>query len=120
MSLRDSSSLFNEGLKMMGKCPVCHNKFNPISAQILEEKNDNYLVYVRCQHCQSSVIAVITAGMFGVTSIGLITDLNAEEVLKFKNNKSINIDDVINTHQLLQHKQIIKDYIDITLPSVKR
>jgi hypothetical protein len=45
----------------------------------------------------------------GINSIGLVTDLTAEDVLKFKNYPAISSDDVILIHQFLEEKQILKN-----------
>jgi len=104
-------SLFQEGLKMMGRCPVCNNRFDPADVKVLEDREDAYLIYIRCRHCQSSIVAVVTAGILGVTSIGLITDLDSEEIMKFKDSRQISSDEVIDLHQLLRQKRTIKEWL---------
>ncbi len=99
----DESSLpfFQEGLKLINYCPVCQNRYDRPEAKILEESDGSCLIHLKCRRCGSSVVALVVANVFGVTSIGLITDLASEEVLKFKNAEPVGTDEVIAAHQLL-------------------
>ncbi|MFH1226130.1 MAG: hypothetical protein V1684_02525 [bacterium] len=99
----DESSLpfFQEGLKLINYCPVCQNRYEQLEAKILEEREDACLIHLKCRRCSSSVVALVIANVLGVTSVGLITDLASEEVLKFKNLTPIGADEVIGIHQFL-------------------
>lgn len=110
----DESSLpfFQEGLKLINYCPVCQNRYDQPEAKILEEREDAYLIHLKCRRCSSSVVALVVANVLGVTSVGLITDLASDEVLKFKNTAPIGVDEVIATHQLLSaDKECLKQLI---------
>ena len=91
-----------EGVNLISNCPICNVKYNPLQLRILEEKKDSHLVYIKCSSCQAGVVAVIMSGGIGVTSIGLITDLSAEDVIRFKDVKEISLDEVLEMHELLE------------------
>lgn len=113
MSFEESPNFFHEGLKLISYCPVCNNRYDQVEAKILEERDDAYLVHLKCRRCYSSVIALITAGALGVTSVGLITDLESTEVMKFRGQPNITADDVIKIHLLLtQDKEAVKKIIN--------
>lgn len=99
----DDSSLpfFQEGLKLINHCPVCQSRYDQPEAKILEEREGACLIHLKCRRCGSSVVALVVANIFGITSVGLITDLASEEVLKFKDAAPIGADEVIDVHQLL-------------------
>ena len=104
--------LFNESLKVISSyCPVCHSRYNPIEAKILEENDEAHLVHIRCRHCQVAILALVLVNNLGVSSLGLVTDLNSEEVLKFKDLPPVTCDDVITTHQLLSDKKVLIDQL---------
>lgn len=103
-----SSNFFQEGLKFISFCPACRSRYDQVEAKILEERDESYLVHLTCRHCGSSVLALVATGILGITSIGMITDLNSEEVIKFKETESIAADEVIEAHQLLADRGIIK------------
>lgn len=97
----NNSPFFQEGLKLISSCPVCQNRYGQMEAKVLAEADESYLIYVKCRRCASSVVALVTAGIFGITSVGLITDLAGDEVVKFKETDKITADEVIAIHQFL-------------------
>lgn len=92
----------SENLKIINACPVCKQKFNPIEAKLLEEKDGAHLLHVKCNKCSSSVLVLIFVNQFGVNSIGLIVDLEADEILKFTNLSPVSSDNVLDFHLLLK------------------
>jgi len=97
-------NFFDESIRIISFCPVCNNKYNPIEAKVLEEKEEAHLIHIKCRRCQSSVVALILTSSLGISSMGIVTDLNSDDVLKFKTSKSISADDVIEIHQILNKK----------------
>ena len=90
-----------ESLRLVSFCPICNTHYNPLTAQILEEREDAHLVHAVCRKCDSSIVALVLTGGLGISSVGLVTDLNGQEVLKFRNVGAIHANDVIEAHQLL-------------------
>lgn len=103
---------FNEDLKIVSYCPVCNHRHNPVKAQVLADKNGAHLIYVKCSHCQSAVLAVVSVGNLGVTSVGLVTDLSSDDITKFKNSRPINCDDVIEVHKRLTQDKVLIDQLN--------
>jgi len=107
MSNNFLSQLPLEELKLISFCPICNEHHKLVEAKILEEKDNNYLIYLKCKKCQSSIITLATHNGMGINSVGLVVDLTVEDVLKFKDFPVINSDDVILTYQFLEEKQIV-------------
>ncbi len=93
-----------DGVKLVTFCPICDEHHKNIDAKILEERGNNYLVYLKCKKCNSSIVSLIANSGAGVNSINMIVDLVEDEVLKFKDFKAINSDDVIAVHQFLNQE----------------
>ncbi|MFA5029462.1 MAG: hypothetical protein WC518_01775 [Patescibacteria group bacterium] len=93
----------DDGLKIVANCPVCHYHYNPGEAKVLEENEGAHLIYLKCRRCYSAILVLIMANNFGISSVGLITDLDSHEVMKFKAAKETNSDDVLSVHQLLEN-----------------
>ncbi|MBN1778905.1 MAG: hypothetical protein JW816_01670 [Candidatus Buchananbacteria bacterium] len=94
--------LFNESLKVVSSyCPVCNSKYNPVEAKILEERNDSHLIHIKCRNCSASIVALVIVGNMGVSSIGMVTDLQSDEVLKFKSSRPVTADEVLDFHQTI-------------------
>ena len=105
-------NLFNDNTTLITHCPVCSLRYEPLEAKILDEGSNAHLVYIKCQNCHSSILAVIMASNFGLSSVGLITDLSGDDVLKFRDVEAISYDDVIEVHQFLNQEKVIVEYLD--------
>src|SRR3989344_793173 len=102
--------LFNESLRVVSThCPVCNSRYNPIEAKVLAEKNDAHLVHITCQQCRSAILAVVLVSGTGISSIGLVTDLTSEDVLKFRDAGALTHDDVIDLHQFITKQKVLID-----------
>jgi len=98
---------FSNEIKFIQECPVCHTPRRVIKASVLEEGETNRLIYLTCPACQSSIIMLISLGVFGVDSIGLLTDLLPLEVLKFKDTGLIGSNDLLDLHQILNNNSLL-------------
>ena len=105
-------NLFNDNPNLITHCPVCNRRYEVLEARILEEADNKHLVYIKCRSCQATVLAVIMTNNLGISSVGLITDLNGDDILKFKSAEAINCDDVLEVHQLLNKEHALIDYFD--------
>ena len=94
-----SSSLDN--LRLISYCPLCNAHYSPTEAKILEQKDGAHLIHVECGNCRSSIVAGGITGSIGISSVGLITDLTSQDVMRFKNSESLSEDDVIEAYQTL-------------------
>lgn len=82
-------------------CPMCGTEYVPEEARVVSEKEGAFLIHTNCKKCRCSVVATLVANQMGVSSIGLITDLTYEDVLKFKDGESITADDILSVYSLL-------------------
>src|SRR5690606_24858519 len=93
-----------EGLRLISKCPLCSEQYQPFQANIVEEKAEAQLVHIQCHKCQSAIVALIVKGQIGLTSVGLITDLNSADVEKFKDAPAISEAQVFEAFETLTNK----------------
>ena len=93
-----------DNLKLISYCPLCNTHYNPNEAKVLEQREGAHLIHVQCGSCYSSIVAVIITGGIGVSSVGLITDLTGEDVIKFKDSEPVCEDDVIEAYEVLQNR----------------
>lgn len=108
----NSDGLFDESIKVISNCPVCHYQHNSLQARMLEETDGAHLVYIKCQRCQSSTLVLVMTNSFGISSVGLVTDLDSYEVSKFKDLAEVNDQDILEVYQYLQNEtdqKLIKD-----------
>lgn len=97
-----------QALKNISHCPLCRKKYDPMQATLLEESEEAHLVHIKCQHCQSSIVVLILQQGPVVSSMGVVTDLNKEDIMRLKSNGTIKEDDVLAVHHGLQEQRIIK------------
>ncbi len=80
-----------------------------MEARVLDENAEASLVHVRCKECRNAMLTLVQMTKAGVSSVGLVTDLSYEDVVKFKEEGTISIDDVMMAHQGLQNGDILTD-----------
>lgn len=95
---RGTSQFWDDGLKLISFCPLCETHYNPTEAQIVGESENSHMLHITCKKCQNAILACVLVSQGGVHSIGLVTDLNFEDVLKFRSAPDISVDDVLDMH----------------------
>ena len=105
MPVARHSQYCDEGVKVVSYCPLCEASYNPESTKILGEKEDGHLMHIRCGNCSSAILALTLTSSVGVSSVGLVTDLDHHEVDRFKSAPAISTDDVIDIHHVLQNEK---------------
>lgn len=73
-----------------------------MEAQMLGQDGETHLLHVQCRKCQNSILALVLVNQTGASSVGLLTDLSYEDVIRFRGNGSVTVDDVIDTHRYLE------------------
>ncbi|MFH1047422.1 MAG: hypothetical protein V1738_03910 [Patescibacteria group bacterium] len=106
-SKKNTSPFFSEDVKLISYCPLCGSSFTPLQTQVLGEKEDSHLMHIQCGNCANAIIALVVISSVGVSSVGLVTDLAFEEVDRFKKNRAVSTDDVIDVHHLLQDEEML-------------
>ena len=85
-----------DGLKIVSRCPICQMEHNPMETALLDEANGSHLIYIKCRKCQSGVVASLTPTSFGMSSVGLVTDLSSNEIMQFKDSPRVSAIDVLD------------------------
>lgn len=101
MDSQTSASFWQDGLRLVSYCPLCEAEFNPMEARVLGEDGEAHLLHVRCRTCSNAVLALVLVTKSGVSSVGLVTDLSYDDVVKFRVSDRVSIDDVIGVHSSL-------------------
>lgn len=97
-------SFLAEGIKLISFCPLCQSKQSAMEANILEETDESHLIHLRCQNCQTAILALVTITPLGLSSVGMITDLSVIDAQKFKEAESLEYDEIIDLHLLLKNQ----------------
>lgn len=93
----------HEGLKLISFCPVCQVGYNPIEARILGERDDSQLLHVQCRNCANAILALVHFSAQGISSLGMVTDLTFDDVVRFRDESFVEADDVLRAHEFLKN-----------------
>ncbi len=102
-----STNSWHDGLRIVSYCPLCEAKFNPMEARVLGEDGETHLLHVRCRSCANAILALVLVTKTGVSSVGLVTDLSYDDVVKFKAEGNVSIDDVLAVHGALESADLL-------------
>jgi len=101
----DDHPFFQDGVKLMARCPLCQTRYQPSLARVLAEREDAYLLHMPCVKCHSAVVALIFTNMFGMNSVGVLTDLTGDEVMPARD-RVVTADDVLNLYQATRERPL--------------
>ena len=96
----------NDGLRLDGHCPNCGNLFDFRKTQVLAEENGTTLLFLKCGNCGLAAVATMTMSPQGLMFRGMVTDLTAQDVMKFKDSHDIESDDVLALHDALANNTL--------------
>ena len=102
---------FDDNMNFVSRCPFCSAEYDLDGAKVIGEEDDATVVYVTCSECESSIIAVVAMSGFGIVSLGLVTDMTAEDTKRFFGAPGISSDELLSIYELLQknHKDTLKE-----------
>lgn len=83
-------------------CPLCGARYTSYDAKIVSEKEGAYLLHTNCSQCGSSVVVTLVANQLGISSVGLVTDLTFEDVVKFKDEERIEDNELLEAYNFLE------------------
>ncbi|MBI4276301.1 hypothetical protein HY629_00485 [Candidatus Uhrbacteria bacterium] len=92
---------FQDQLRMVAYCPVCHARYRPRDADIVEERGDAHLLHLQCKKCANYVLALIVAQPQGISAMGMVTDFNRDDVRRFAKLPPLTTDDCMEFGQAL-------------------
>ncbi len=89
----------------LGLCPVCHKKLKDNRLAIIDKSDDSALCCVTCVSCASSLmfeVSSLEGGM--VTTVGILADIQEEDLRMLKTGAPVSSDDVLDLHTYLENK----------------
>ena len=98
---------WQEALRFINKCPICATAYNTVEAKLFAKKGNANLIHITCGHCQSSFMAMILLLSQGLSSVGMVTDLNFADASKFYPRPSISLDEALEGYQFLHTENFI-------------
>lgn len=88
--------------KLLAHCPLCQTAYPASEIRLLGERGTMRLFHCTCSTCGHAVLAVVLETSGSVSSVGLVTDLEVSDALRFQNAQAVSSDECIAFHQLLE------------------
>jgi hypothetical protein len=93
---------------MLAHCPLCQAAYGDGAVRLLGEttstlsaQGTSRMFHLTCSKCSHAILAVILESAHGVRSIGLVTDLEAQDAVRMHDAAPLSADDVLRAHQEL-------------------
>lgn len=93
---------WREALKIISRCPICSETYHTEEARRFAKNETASLVHITCHRCQSSFVAMIIMLGQGLSSVGMVTDLNYKDVERLHRAEPITVDEMIEGYQQMR------------------
>lgn len=93
---------FDDNMHFVSRCPFCSAEYDLDGAKVIGEEDDSTVVYVTCSECESSIVAIVAMSGLGVVSLGLVTDMTAEDTKRFFGSKQVTSDELLHIYEILK------------------
>lgn len=93
----------NQKTVFLGVCPVCRRKLRDERLAIIDKNDVSALCCVTCVSCRSSLMFTVSSPEGGiVTTVGILTDVQAQDLDMLKRKAPISYNDVLDIHAFLE------------------
>jgi hypothetical protein len=97
------SSFWDVDSHLISHCPLCDVPGSALDIHVLGDNDDATLLHVTCESCKQSLLAIVFSDGEGADgSVGFMTDLSHEDVLRFQDEAPVSTDDVLASHIALK------------------
>jgi len=107
MGIEKRAESWREAMKFMARCPVCGKTYDVTKAKLLAQNGGANLVHIICKNCSSAFMAFILTMGNGLSSVGMITDLNFEDVKRLYKTEPLTLDELITVHELIKKDKLL-------------
>ncbi|GMU25267.1 MAG: hypothetical protein AMXMBFR16_01720 [Candidatus Uhrbacteria bacterium] len=87
--------------KVLTHCPLCQASYQERGVRLLGESTGMTLYHLHCSACRHSVLAMIVENPHGIRSVGLVTDMEAQDAIRFQDLDPVSADDCVRMHLAL-------------------
>ncbi len=87
------------GSKILTHCPLCRAEYQSSEIKMLGEKGAARLFHCTCHACGHAILAVVLETGNIISSVGVVTDLELSDVMRFQTFSPISSDDCVLLHR---------------------
>jgi hypothetical protein len=99
---------WRKNLKLISHCPVCGRDYKSQAGKLFSKESDARFVHFTCRHCQSHFMAMVMMMPKGISTVGMITDLNLKDVQKLHKKLPLTVDEIIEGHKVINSPNFLK------------
>jgi hypothetical protein len=88
--------------QLLAHCPLCQTAYQQTAVRLLGEKGTTRLFHCTCGRCGHAVLAVVLESSGAVSSMGVVTDMEVQDAIRFQGRPPVSSDECIAIHQLLE------------------
>lgn len=90
--------------RLIAHCPLCQALYDQREVRLLSEKGQTRLFHCTCRGCGHALLAFILETHGSVSSVGLVTDLEADDAARFQERTAITADECLTIHKQLAER----------------
>lgn len=94
------SDFWRKNLKLISHCPVCGRDYKS-EGRLFINQNEARFIHFTCDHCRSHFMAMVMMMPKGMSTVGMVTDLNLKDVQKLYKMSPLTIDETIEGHKMI-------------------
>ncbi|MFH1789861.1 MAG: hypothetical protein ABH832_02225 [bacterium] len=103
------SQFWQKSLNLISQCPTCGLKYGKkATRQFIDTNESTYLAHITCNNCSTCFLALIMEVGHGLSAIGMVTDLNFEDVKRLNHTQPIAMDEVLEGYELAESALFIE------------
>ncbi len=102
---------WQEVLKFINRCPVCSENYLPEKAKVFAKNETARLVHITCVKCQSYFVTMILTMGQGLSSVGMVTDLNYDDIRRLNKLPAISTNEAIESYTLIQEEKFARSLV---------
>ncbi len=92
--------------QLLVHCPLCQAMYKNEEVRLLGERGQTRLFHCSCLACGHAMLAIILETQGSISSVGVVTDLEAHDAMRFRTAAPVSDDDCIRAHRMLEEESI--------------
>lgn len=88
--------------KLLAHCPLCQVQYHEQEVHLLGERGTTRLFHCTCHGCGHAMLAMILETQGSISSVGLVTDLEVQDALRFRDRTALTSDECLLAHRTLE------------------
>ena len=90
--------------RILTQCPLCQSAYAENGIRLVGEQGVTRLFHCSCEQCGRAMLAVVLEASGVVSSVGVVTDLEAADAKRFHDAPAISVDECLRFHVQLEEE----------------